>query len=194
MSTHPYIPWYVDDYDAHTAHLTPAQDGIYGRLLRLTWRTPGCSLPNDEVWIARKVRLSKADWERIGKGVLAEFFRLQRGRFIQKRLKAEYDHITRKKSARVAAGSKGGSAKALNNKRKGSSKTTDLLGDTRAFPEPEGRKEGSKKPSFTSRRASADERAVGSSPPRSEVIDLDKLREEIAAEAARLGQPKVMPE
>lgn len=137
MSAPPYIPLYVDDYDAHTAHLTPAQDGIYGRLLRLTWRTPGCSLPNDPAWIARMVRLSKGDWDRIGKPVLEEFFRLSRGRFIQKRLKAEYDDISRKKSARVEAGKKGGAAKAQKTKSKSASNATVLPGDTRAFPEPE---------------------------------------------------------
>lgn len=133
MATHPYIPLYVDDYDAHTAHLTPAQDGIYGRLLRLAWRTPGCSLPNDEAWIARKVRLSSADWQRIGKPVLDEFFKLQRGRFVQKRLKAEYDDISRRKTARVAAGKKGGEAKARKTHEKPASKATDLLADTHAF-------------------------------------------------------------
>jgi len=137
MSTHPFIPLYVDDYDAATAHLTPAQDGIYGRLLRLCWRTPGCSLPNDEAWIARKVRLSGADWARIGKPVLEEFFKLQRGRFVQKRLKAEYDDISRKKSARKAAGKKGGDAKAAKTKEKSPSNATVLPPDTRAFPEPE---------------------------------------------------------
>lgn len=77
MSTHPFIPLYVDDYDAATAHLTEAQDGIYGRLLRLCWRTPGCSLPNDEAWIAREVRGRR----RMVGEMLAEFFVLRRGRW-----------------------------------------------------------------------------------------------------------------
>lgn len=137
MSTHPYIPLYVDDYDAATAHLTPAQDGVYGRLMRLCWRTPGCSLPSDEAWIARKVRLSTSEWERVGKPVLEEFFTPFRGRLIQKRLKAEYDDISRKKSARVAAGKKGGTAKARKTQPKSASNATVLPQHTGAFPEPE---------------------------------------------------------
>ena len=137
MSTHPYIPFYVDDYDAHTAHLSPAEDGVYMRLLRLCWRTPGCSLPNDPVWIARKIRLTAEQFEEIAKPVLEEFFTLSRGRFVQKRLKAEYDDISRKKIARQKAGKIGGSAKARKTKEKVSSNAMALPEHTRAFPEPE---------------------------------------------------------
>lgn len=137
MSTHPYIPLYVDDYDAHTGHLTAEEDGVYSRLLRLAWRTPGCSLPDDHGWIARKIRLQPDDYERIGRPVLVEFFKLVRGRFVQKRLKREYDVISRKKSARREAGKKGGDAKALKGKEKTPSNASVLPADMRAFPEPE---------------------------------------------------------
>jgi uncharacterized protein YdaU (DUF1376 family) len=137
MSTHPYLPLYVDDYEAATAHLSIEEDGVYSRLIRLCWRTPGCSLPNDPAWIARKVRLSPEDFARIAEPVIAEFFKLQRGRLVQRRLKREYDNISRKKSARKSAGKKGGEAKARNEHDKQPSNASGLLGDTRAFPEPE---------------------------------------------------------
>ena len=136
MTTHPYLPLYVDDYDAATAHLTAAEDGVYSRLLRLCWRTPGCSLPNDDAWIARKIRLSAAEFSKVAKPVIEEFFSVQRGRLVQKRLKAEYENISRKKSARVNAGKMGGAAKALKTKETASSNATDLPAHTRAFPEP----------------------------------------------------------
>lgn len=137
MSAPPYIPLYIDDYDAATAHLSAAEDGVYGRLLRLAWRTPGCSLPNDPVWIARKIRLSSDEFERIAAPVLAEFFTLSRGRLSQRRLKREFDDIARKKTARKLAGKKGGISKALKEQEKSASNATVLLADTRAFPEPE---------------------------------------------------------
>lgn len=137
MSTHPYLPLYVDDYDAHTAHLSAEEDGVYMRLLRLAWRTPGCSLPNDPAWIARKIRLSAADFERVAKPVIEEFFKVKRGRLVQGRLKDEYDDISRKKAARKEAGKKGGSAKALKTQENVSSNATVLPADTRAFPNPE---------------------------------------------------------
>lgn len=133
MSTHPYIPLYVDDYDAATAHLTAEEDGVYSRLIRLTWRTPGCSLPNDQAWIARKVRVATADVDRVLAPVLSEFFTLQRGRLIQRRLKREYDNISRKKTARKLAGKKGGEAKARKALDNPPSNATGLSADTRAF-------------------------------------------------------------
>lgn len=137
MSTHPYIPLYVDDYDAATAHLTPAEDGVYMRLMRLCWRTPGCSLPNDDAWIARKIRLTQAEFETIAKPVLSEFFHLVRGRLVQRRLKDEYDDISRKKSARAKAGKSGGLAKSRKSKENDPSNASDLPAHTRAFPEPD---------------------------------------------------------
>lgn len=137
MSTHPYIPLYVDDYDAATAHLTPAEDGVYMRLMRLCWRTPGCSLPNDDAWIARKIRLTPAEFDAIARPVIAEFFHVVRGRLVQRRLKDEYDDISRKKSARAKAGKTGGLAKAQKTKEKDNGNASDLPADTRAFPDPE---------------------------------------------------------
>lgn len=137
MSTHPYIPLYVDDYEAATAHLTPEEDGIYNRLLRLAWRTPGCALPTDPAWLARKVRLSSEDFARIAQPLLDEFFSVQRGKYVQRRLKREYDDISRKKSARKLAGKKGGAAKALKEQEKSASNASDLPAHTRAFPYPE---------------------------------------------------------
>jgi len=144
MSTHPYIPLYVDDFDAATTHLTIEEDGVYSRLLRLCWRTPGCSVPNDPTWIARKIRLSADDFERVARPVIEEFFRVQRGRLVQKRLKAEYDDITRKKTARVNAGKKGGAAKALKTGDDSSGNATGLPPHAGAFPEPKPEPESKK--------------------------------------------------
>ena len=136
MTTHPYMPLFVDDFEAATAHLSLEEDGVYNRLLRLCWRTPGCSLPNDYVWIARKIRVAPEEFTRIAQPLLAEFFTLVRGRIIQRRLKREYDDISLKKSARKLAGKKGGSAKALKANANEPSNARVLLGDTRAFPDP----------------------------------------------------------
>lgn len=176
MTTHPYIPLYVDDYEAATAHLTLEEDGVYNRLLRLCWRTPGCSIPNDPAWIARKVRVSPEDFERVVRPVLDEFFKPARGRLVQRRLKAEYDDISRKKLLRVEAGKKGGSSKALKNKEKTSSNASVLLEHARASPEPEPEVrlepiKGSK----SNRRASAKARPDGAFATRSDFPPNDNL-------------------
>lgn len=136
MSTHPYIPLYVDDFEGATAHLTPAEDGIYNRLLRLCWRTPGCSIPDDDAWIARKIRVSPTDYDTLARPVIEEYFTRSRGRVFQKRLRDEYDAISVKKDARKNAGKSGGIAKARKTKEKTASNASVLPPDTRAFPEP----------------------------------------------------------
>ena len=156
MSTHPYIPLYVDDYEAATAHLTVEEDGLYNRLLRLAWRTPGCSLPTDHAWIARKVRMTVDDFERVGASLLDEFFKVQRGRYVQRRLRDEYENISRKKAARQNAGKKGGAAKALKSKEIPVSNASDLLPDTRAFPEPYPEPYSDKKEDLSSERSERD--------------------------------------
>lgn len=125
----PYIPFYIDDFDGATAHLTATQEGIYMRLLKTAWRTPRCELPNDVAWIARKCRVQVTQVEPI----LREFFHLKRGRWVQTRLKAEHQKIADKKRERSEAGRKGGTNRGLKQKGKTSSKANVLLKQ----PEPE---------------------------------------------------------
>lgn len=132
----PYIPLYIDDFDGATAHLTPEEEGIYMRLLKLSWRTPGCSLPNDIPWIARKVRVSEADFRRVGEPVLREFFSLIRGRWTQRRLKKEWDKLACKIRERSKAGRAGGVAKALKTAENSPGKRTVLLKQPEPEPEP----------------------------------------------------------
>ena len=122
MSEIPYMPLYVDDYEAATAHLTPLEDGIYSRLLRLCWRTPGCSVPNDHVWIKRRMRVSDDEFSTVVLPIIDEFFIIKSGRILQKRQQKEFVKVSCKIKARYEAGKKGGKAKALKNKENTSSK------------------------------------------------------------------------
>ena len=111
----PYIPLYIDDFDGATAHLTCEEEGAYMRLIKLAWRTPGCSLPNDDAWIARKIRMTPDQFQTVAKPVLAEFFKLVRGRWVQGRLKKESDKLLARNRERSEAGKRGAAAKALKN-------------------------------------------------------------------------------
>lgn len=134
----PYLPLFVDDYEAHTAHLSLIEDGIYNRLLRLCWRTPRCQIPNDREWIARKVRaFTKAEKEAL-ENVLNEFFKVRRGFLFQKRLSEEFVRVSESVQKRKTAGKIGGSAKALKNKEKDPSNATAMPAYVRVpYPEPE---------------------------------------------------------
>jgi uncharacterized protein YdaU (DUF1376 family) len=112
----PYMPLYVQDYEADTAHLSPEEDGIYMRLLRLCWRTPGCSIPADEAWIARMLRVSPEYAAERVVPIIAEFFKQEKGRLFSPRLQREYERVRETSMKRSVAGKKGGRpAKPLKN-------------------------------------------------------------------------------
>jgi len=121
------MPFYIDDYEAHTTHLTIFEDGVYNRLLRLCWRQNTCSIPDDPEWIRRKMRVSQAEFDDTVKLIIKEFFISKKGRVFQKRQKQIFLEINSTIFERKKAGKKGGDTKALNNKKKVSSNTNDLL-------------------------------------------------------------------
>lgn len=95
----PYLPLFIDDYEAATAHLSLLEDGAYNRLLRLCWRSPGCKIPGDEAWVMRKMRATtKAEIDAI-KSVLGEFFTRKDG-FWHSPFAAESVHKHRRRAPR----------------------------------------------------------------------------------------------
>ena len=114
----PYFPMYPTDFEADTSHLTIAEDGAYNRLLRLCWVTPRCSIPADDAWLQRRLRVTPKEFDAIVKPVLGEFFRIARGRYYNPRLREEWKKASRTHASRSKAGSKGGSAQATEKKEK----------------------------------------------------------------------------
>jgi uncharacterized protein YdaU (DUF1376 family) len=102
------MPFYVADYEADTSHLTMEEDGAYNRLLRLCWRTPGCSIPDDDAWIARMLRADEDTMARVVRPILAEFFKRRRGRLFSPRQLREFERAKSTSLKRSLAGSKGG--------------------------------------------------------------------------------------
>ncbi|MBM1556685.1 YdaU family protein [Sulfitobacter mediterraneus] len=131
----PYFPMYPTDFEADTSHLTLAEDGAYNRLLRLMWMTAGCSLPADDAWIMRRMRVDEDTFYTVVKVVMDEFFTVQKGRLISPRLAKEYQKTDVAHKKRVAAGSKGGAAKALKTNKSGSTNAKAML--KQPEPEPE---------------------------------------------------------
>lgn len=126
MTKLPSMPLYVDDFEAATSHLTPEEDGIYNRLLRLCWRSPECMVPDDEGWLMRRLRLDPDTFERVARSVIAEFFTCRDGRIFQKRQRQEFLHVTALVKKRKESGARGGRAKALKSKDIDVGKPSDL--------------------------------------------------------------------
>lgn len=109
----PYFPMYPTDFEAKTSHLTLAEDGAYNRLLRLMWMTPGCTLPADDKWLMRRLRVDEDTFSTVVKVVLDEFFTVKNGRLSNAKLSRIFAETSVAHQKRVSAGSKGGKAKSL---------------------------------------------------------------------------------
>jgi uncharacterized protein YdaU (DUF1376 family) len=92
MSELPILPLWVNKYEGKTAHL---------------------SLEDDGAWIRRMMRVDEDAMTRTVLPILKEFFVLKQSYWISLRLLVEFERARDKKAERVAAGSKGGKAKAL---------------------------------------------------------------------------------
>jgi uncharacterized protein YdaU (DUF1376 family) len=67
----PWMPLYVADYLADTAHLSAAESGAYLHLIMHYWRHGG--LPNNDELLRRVSRMTRGEW-RSSKTILAAFF------------------------------------------------------------------------------------------------------------------------
>lgn len=136
----PYFPMYPSDFEAKTSHLTLEEDGAYNRLLRLSWMTPGCSLPDDPAWIARRMRVDLATYERVVAPLLVEFFYRAERRVRNPKLTEIHHESVTKHAKRVDAGKKGGRpAKALKTNETGQSNAKAM--PKQPEPEPDSKKE-----------------------------------------------------
>ncbi len=125
----------IDAYDADTMHLSPAEDGIYSRLLRFYYKTR-VPLPDDDRALAAIARVSLADWEAV-KETIRAFFKSRRGKLHHKRCDKELDRedsLARKRSekAKNAAEKRHGKTRPSvprANTEQTPSKDTDMLGD-----------------------------------------------------------------
>lgn len=106
---YPSMPLHIADYELDTKHLTAAEDGIYGRLLRALWVANG-SLPADDKFLARTCRISLTIWRR-SKATILPFFRIDKGQLSQKRVSAELAKAEQVSRQRSKAGKGKGKSK-----------------------------------------------------------------------------------
>ena len=133
----PYFPMYPTDFEAKTSHLTLLEDGVYNRLLRLCWMTPGCSIPADEAWIMRRLRARTDEEQEAVRSVLDEFFTVNKGRYSNARLSRVFSEANESHAKRKTAGAKGGAAKSLKTNKTGSSNAKAKPKQPEPEPEPE---------------------------------------------------------
>ena len=137
----PYFPMYPTDFEAKTSHLTLAEDGAYNRLLRICWMTPGCSIPDDDAWIMRRLRVDQATFDAVVKVVISEFFTSAKGRLSNAKLTRIFVETNESHKRRVQAGSKGGKSKPPQTNNKSSSNAKAMPKQPEPEPEPDIREE-----------------------------------------------------
>ena len=103
----PWMPWYIADYLADTAHLRAAQSGAYLHLIMHYWQRGG--LPNENVQLAAIARMTDSEWKKT-RPIIEPFFQMPGWK--HKRVEEELAKSMAKYEARAAAGKKGGEAKA----------------------------------------------------------------------------------
>ena len=88
MTSKPWMPLYVADYRADTAHLSAAEHGAYLLLIMHYWQTG--SLPKEDAPLSRIACMSAAEWRK-AKPIVAAFFSDD---WKHKRIEAEIKHAT----------------------------------------------------------------------------------------------------
>jgi uncharacterized protein YdaU (DUF1376 family) len=85
MADFPAVPFYMDAYLADTTHLTTEEHGAYLLLLFATWRSPDCSLKDDDTFLAQVAKVSLDRWNKRLKPVMLPFWQVKDGRWTQKK-------------------------------------------------------------------------------------------------------------
>jgi uncharacterized protein YdaU (DUF1376 family) len=93
----PWMPLYIADYRADTAHLSAAEHGAYLLLIMHYWSTGG--LPDDDRPLARIACMSVAEWRR-ARPTLAGFFQ---NKWTHKRINSELARAAEISSKRRAS-------------------------------------------------------------------------------------------
>jgi len=102
MAEYPSLPLWTDAYISDTAHLTDAEHGIYLQMLMLIWRSPQCKIPNDNKWIARRLRRSVLDVENGVRPLIREFCKSDGNFITQGRLLDEWNYVRKKSKSQSA--------------------------------------------------------------------------------------------
>ena len=104
MAKFPALPLFTDAILGDTLHLTNAQFGSYLLLLIIQWRSKDCSLPDDDVFLAKVARMDKRTWLNNRSTIMSFFQRGSDGRLRQLRLVDERNYVEHLRNKNVAAG------------------------------------------------------------------------------------------
>jgi len=105
MADFPALPLWTDAYlsDLHP-RLTLEQHGCMILLMQFAWRTPSCSLPDDDGLMARMLGITEHRWKQKLKPVIGSLWTVANGQWTNKRLTKERKYVEQNVEQRRAAG------------------------------------------------------------------------------------------
>lgn len=94
MADFPALPLWTDAYLADTMHMSCLESGAYLHLLMAAWRTPGCTLPDDDKMLGRMARCTPREWAKIRSVVMNFWTHDEKTKtWSQKRLLKEREYV-----------------------------------------------------------------------------------------------------
>ena len=103
MAEFPALPLWTDAYLGDTTHLDTTEHGAYLLLLMVAWRSADTALPDDDVLLAKYARCGVKMWRRL-RPILAPFFAVENGRWVQLRLLEEKQKVVDRRDKQAANG------------------------------------------------------------------------------------------
>ena len=109
MAEYPALPLWTDAYLADTLDLSTREHGLYLLMMMIAWRRPDCALPDDMAWLKRSLQASANGlhghtFNAIVPKLLDRFWKLENGKWFQKRLQKERKYLrNRSETQRKAA-------------------------------------------------------------------------------------------
>lgn len=85
MAEFPAMPLLTDAYLGDTHHLTLEENGAYLKLLMIAWRTPDCSLPDDDKRLATMLGVTTKRWREKLRPIISPFWQINGGKWTQKK-------------------------------------------------------------------------------------------------------------
>jgi uncharacterized protein YdaU (DUF1376 family) len=140
MAALPYIPLFVADYLADTAHLSTQQHGAYMLLIMNYWQRGG-PLPDDDARLAKIARVGPREWARM-RDTISEFFTIADGVWLHSRIATELARVETKSLKSKAA------AQASVQRRFGDRSASVEPTDTQAHTDKEKKVVGGKPPDY----------------------------------------------
>lgn len=103
MAKYPGMTLWTDAYLGDTQDLSLEEHGAYLMMLMIAWRSPDCKLPDDDLRLARMLRISLDRWRHKIRPVMERYWKSDGEHLVQKRLKVERARTEEKTKKRKTA-------------------------------------------------------------------------------------------